>query len=273
MRRAALAIAALVAAGCAPQLGDEYLCTAGGPCPPGWRCWADGVCREGEPEAGRYEACDVDAECDTRACAPSTDLSVRDAGSYCSSECTEDDECVFGEDEARCVGGFCRLRCLETPDCPMGTQCWIPFDPGTPPTAEAVCLNVMDPTFSAPPACDGPGDCRVPGLCSNPPDVETGVCAMACRLPPPQMMGGMAPMGTHCPMGTECVDMYSDAGLCLRPCDGSDDECGEGTICTSLTVGGETTSYCTGSDWDALGALPLSNELRMSLPMPTGPGM
>jgi len=270
MRHASIALALWLAA-CAPQLGDEYLCTNDGPCPPGWRCWADGVCREGEPEHLRYEACDTDAECDTRECVPSTDRFVREAGSYCSSACTEDTDCEFGDVDARCVGDFCRLGCQQTPDCPEGTQCWVPFDPGSPPMADPVCLNVMEPAFGAPPSCGGPSECSVPGLCSSPTATETGVCAMACRLPPAPM-GGTPPMGTACPMGTECVDVFADAGLCLRPCDGTDTGCGEGTVCTELTIGAETESYCTGSDWDALGALPLSEDLRMSLPTPMGPG-
>jgi len=271
MRRAAIALALAWLTGCAPELGDEYLCTGGGPCPEGFTCWGDGVCRRGDGGAPRYADCDRDDQCDSRACAPSTDSTVGTAGAYCSTPCSEDSDCVAEGEEppARCIGDFCRPRCDETRDCEMGIQCWVPFDPGDPPMPEPVCLNVRADVFERPPACSGPRECEVPGLCSSPMGTDTGVCAMAFLGPRPAMMGGMPPMGTECPGNTECVDMYNDAGLCLLPCEPGVTECGEGTVCSELTVNGTPASYCTGPDWADL-SVPVSQDLRMSLPMPMG---
>ena len=248
-------LVALWASGCAPDFAGDYLC--GGavgemPCPPGWVCWEDDICRDHPPPYPELlQLCPTDDEepglspnqndnCSTRFCANGIDPMAEERGAFCTTVCDDDDDCEeTGERGGICVSGACRPICQRGVDCPDETQCWYGIaDPMGPPPRTGFCFTLSRMDLNGTRSCTSnqPGECELPGWCMQPVD-GPGVCSMLCEI----TMG----MPEQCPMGTACVQVMSDIGQCLSPCTGAADCPDAGLECVDFAG----TGYCAPNSW------------------------
>ena len=181
------------------------------PCPPGWGCTPEGICRPLCPGG--------DDDCDNGQC----------IGDRCWQTCSDTTPCPDGFDCVdgkcipqigcnpnrpcptgyECVGGICRQVCDDsTNDCPTGFDCWnghcFPECPseGCPEGHKCIGGHCIPIT-----GCSDENDCPTGYDCFN------GICLPSCD-------------GTPCPLGTTCID-----GICLPDGCNNTDDCPDGFIC------------------------------------------
>jgi hypothetical protein len=187
----AVAIVALVLAGCAPSLqGDGfYRCSRSSHCPSSApTCGADGLCHASGVDAAMpttdgggdaatspltYPACSGDAPttCSPDTCYWDPVLGFTHDG-YCTRACTTDADCP-SYDGARsgCIAGQCARGCNGAADCPDALACtagrWL--DPTL-----RLCVSLVAAEANWYDTCSIDGDCERPLSCIH------GYCLRPC---------------------------------------------------------------------------------------------
>lgn len=262
-------LAALLAVGCAPDLGPDYRC-ARSQCPPTWTCWADDVCRREAPESLLGDHCDASDTCDTRLCAEGLDPGARDEGKVCTLPCDDDDDCMGFPDPpgVRCVQGACRVACANDTDCPDETECYFGLpEPGNDLPSGPTCFHLGNTRLDGARSCTGNGAgggsaCQLPGWCVQLDGGmdELGLCSMICET----RMEAM-----QCPGMSRCVEIVPMLGQCMVPCTV---EMGCNDPSLECLADGRGELYCMPASW--AGRLPLATgnlDTLVRLPPPGGP--